>query len=92
MDDKYISRIEEIMEERRKANPLNQEMNRLFEEMFPTDKFNSVFKLGSAHAIATFKNDLYKYFCKDCKDYIDLLIKSYKEDKEMCEMLNKLIK
>lgn len=92
MDKEYMNKIEEIMEERRKANPLNQEMNRIFNEIYPVDKFYSVFKLGYAYMAATLKNDLYKYLCKDCKDYIDAIIKSTKEDKEIGDFLNKLLK
>lgn len=92
-DKDYISKFELLLEQRRRENPLLQEANRLFSEMYPTKQFNSVYKLGVASMLAYLKNDLYKYFCKDCKEYIDLIVKGYKsDDDELQGFLSKLIK
>ncbi len=91
-DYEYLSKIESIMQRRRKKDPLQQEIDRLFTEMYPVEQFMKVHKLGIAHALATFKNHLTEHFCKDCNYVIDEVIKFNKEDKEINEFLIKLLK
>lgn len=92
IDSETLSKIEEAMEFRRSKDPLNVEMNRLFLDMYPTEKFYSILKLGQASMLSFLKNELYKYLCKDDKEYIDAIIKSQKDDSEMKSFLDKLIK
>ncbi len=92
MDREYLNKIEKLIEERRNEEPIQKEINKLFNEMFPTKQFEKVFMLGYAHALATIKNEMYKYFCKDCKEYIDILIDFSKKDGVLADSLNKLIK
>ncbi len=88
----YISKIENIVLEKWKENPLQQEFDRLFEEMYPVKQFENIYKLGAANMLATFKNYLDKHFCKDCRYVVDEVIKFNKQDREMNEFLIKLLK
>jgi len=92
MDSEYLNMIEEIMEKKRQANPLNQEISKLFNKMYPSDQFYNVFKLGYVHALSTLKNDVSKYFCKDCNEYLDMIIKVNREDETTNEYFEKLLK
>lgn len=91
IENETLNKITDTMEYRRSQDPLNIEMNRLFNDIYSTEKFYSVFKLGQAHMLSFFKNDLYKYLCKDDKDYIDGIINAY-TDEEMKGFLDKFIK
>lgn len=92
MDKEYLDKIEELIEERKNEEPIQKEINKLFNEMFPTEQFEKVFRLGYAYALATIKNEMYKYFCKDCREYMDILIDGNKKDSKLSDPLNKLIK
>lgn len=91
-DTKYLNKIEEIINRKREANPLQQEYNKLFNAMYPTEQFENIFKLGYAHAISFLKNDVSKYMCKNCNDYIDTIIKCNRDDKVLDDYFNKLLK
>ena len=91
-DTKYLNKIEEIINRKRKANPLQQEYNKLFNAFYPTEQFENIFKLGYVYAISFIKNDVSKYMCKDCNDYIDTMIKSNRDDKVLDDYFNKLLK
>jgi len=60
--------------------------------VYPYEKLHSIFKLGQAHMLAMFKNNIYQYICNDDKDYIDAIVKQSKEDPEMKGFLDILIK
>jgi hypothetical protein len=91
IDAEIISKFEEILAHRRSKEPLNVEMNRLMNDIYPYDKLHSIFKLGSAQMLAVFKNHVYKYMCKDDRDYIDAIVKANLDDQEMKGFLDKLI-
>lgn len=92
IDSETINKFEGILEYRRNQNPLNVEMNRLMEDVYPYKKLHSIFKLGQASILSALKNDVYKYMGKDGQDCIDLIIKENCNDEEMKEMLDKLIR
>lgn len=92
IDSETISKFEEILEHRCSQNPLNVEMNKLMNDIYPYEKLHSIFKLGSAQMLAIFKNHVYRYMCNDDKDYVDAIIKANSEDPEMKGFLDKLIK
>lgn len=91
-DKDYLNKIEEIMEQKRKADPLNQEMNKLFNEMFPIKQFENVFTLGYAYAFSVLKNEISKYMCEDCNEYIDAIIKTGKNNEFLNNYFGKFIK
>lgn len=91
-DTKYLNKIEEIINRKRKANPLQQEYNKLFNAMYPTEQFENIFKLGYVYALSFLKNDVSKYMCKNCNDYIDTIIKCNRDDKVLDDYFNKLLK
>lgn len=92
MDKDYLNRIEEILKQKRQANPLNQEANKLFNEMFPVKQFEDVFKLGMVYMLSNVKNDVSKYLCRDCNDYIDAIVEVNRSDKVMNKYFDLLIK
>ena len=89
---KTIKKLEEYKAYERSIDPFNIEMNRLMSDVYPYEKLYSIFKLGQAQMLAIFKNNLYKYFCNDDKDYVDAIVKQSKEDIEMKSFLDILIK
>jgi hypothetical protein len=91
-DKDYLNRIEEIMEFRRKENPINQEVTNLFNDMFPTKQFESVLRLGYAWALSDIKNHVSPYMCKDCNKYIDEVIKVNKTEEVMKKYLDRFIR
>lgn len=92
IENETLNKIADAMEYRRSKDPLNIEMTKLFNDIYPTEKIYRVFKLGQANMLSFFKNELYKYLCKDDKDYLDGIIKSCSNDPEMKGFLDKLIK
>ena len=91
-DTKYLNEIEEVINRKREDNPLQQEFNKLFNAMYPTEQFENIFKLGYVYALSFLKNDVSKYMCKNCNDYIDVMIKSNRDDKVLDDYFNKLLK
>jgi hypothetical protein len=91
MEKEYIERIEDIMEERKRKDPLYVEYDRIINKMFPTKEAEEIFTLGRVHMLSTIKNNMYKYMCKDCKEYFDILIESCKKTDNIKDMANKLI-
>ena len=91
IDGETISKFEEILEYRRSQNPLNVEMNRLMNAVYPYEKLHSIFKLGTAQMLALFKNEVYQYMCSEDRDYVDTIIKANLDDPEMKGFLDKLI-
>jgi len=91
IDSEIIRKFEDILEQKRSKEPLQMELNRAMEEIYPYKKVYSVFKLGQASILSLFKNNVYQYMCNDDKDYIDAIIKSQEDDAEMKELLDKLI-
>ena len=87
----YIERIENIMEERKRKDPLYVEYDRIINKMFPIKDVEEIFTLGRVYMLSTIKKDMYKYMCKDCKEYFDLLIESCKKIDNMKDVVNKLI-
>lgn len=92
IESETLSKIEEALEYKRNQEPLYIELNRLMNEVYPYEKLHSIFKFGSAHMLALFKNNVYQYMCNDDKDYIDAIVKANSEDPEMKDFLDKLIK
>jgi hypothetical protein len=90
MDTKYIEKIENILEIRRKENPLKVEADRIWNNIVPSKELNELFVLGRISMLADIKKHAYQYMCKDCKEIIDLFIKQYQTDNEYKEMANKL--
>lgn len=88
---KTIERLEEYNEYKRSQDPFNIEMNRLMNDVYPYEKLHSIFKLGQAHMLSTFKNHIYQYMCKDDKDYIDVIVEQSKVDPEMKGFLDILL-
>jgi hypothetical protein len=91
-DQDYLNKIEEIIQHKREADPLNQEATKLFNKMFPVEQFEDVFLLGYVYALSDIKNNVSKYLCKDCNEYINALIKAYRNNEVMNKYLNKFIK
>lgn len=92
-DKDYLNQIEEIMEHKRNKNPVYQEYNKLFAEMFPVKQFNDVFNLGMAYMLSCIKNDMSEFLCSDRNEYVDLYIKEIKNNNEvMCKYLTAFIK
>ena len=89
---KTIEKLEEYNAYKRSQDPFNIEMNRLMNDVYPYEKLYSIFKLGQAHMLSTFKNHIYQYFCDDDKDYIDEIVIQSKDDQEMKGFLDILIK
>lgn len=88
----FINKIEDIVEKRRKANPLQQEYNRLVNEIYPIDTITNIYKLGYCDMLVNLKKNLSKYFCKDDQEVINEIIRlTRKESKEMDEMIGKLL-
>jgi len=56
---KTIEKLEEYNEYKRSQDPFNIEMNRLMNDVYPYKKLYSIFKLGQAHMLSTFKNHIY---------------------------------
>jgi len=88
----YLNKIEEIIEQKRKADPFCQEYNKLFNEIFPVKQFEDVYRLGSAHMLSFIKNEMSKYLCRDCNEYIDELIKVSRTNEITDKYLNVFIK
>jgi len=86
----FINRVEEIVEKRRMANPLQQEYSQLINQIYPIKAIENVYMLGYCYMLTTLKKDFYKYFCEDDKKIIDEIIKSVRKSKDMDEILNKL--
>ena len=89
---KTIEKHEEYKEYKCSQDPFNIEMTRLMNDVYPYEKLYSIFKLGQAHMLSTFKNHIYQYFCDDDKDYIDEIVRQSKDDQEMKGFLDILIK
>jgi len=89
---KTIEKLEEYKAYKHNIDPFNIEMNRSMSDVYPYEKLYSIFKLGQAHMLSTFKNHIYQYICNDDKDYIDAIVKQSKEDIEMKGFLDILIK
>jgi hypothetical protein len=92
MEDNYLNEIEEIINRKRKTNPLQQEYDKLFNAFYPMEEFYNVFKLGFVQALSIMKNDVSKYMCKDCNECLDIIIKSNRNDKVLDDYFNKLLK
>ncbi len=91
-DIKYLNQIEDIINEKRKSNPLQQEMDKLFNTMYPSEQFINVFKLGYVYALTGLKNEVSKYMCKDCNECLDTVIKCNREDQVISDYFEKLLK
>lgn len=91
-DLEFISKIEEITKQRREEDPIQREVNRLYNLIYPKEAIEGFYILGYCTAVAHIKNDIYKYLCNEDKEYIDLLVSSTKETNGYKEVLEKLIK
>lgn len=87
----FINKIEEMVEKRRKMSPLQQEYEKLLNEIFPIEATANIYRLGYCYMLVSLKKDLSKYFCKDDQKIIDELIKNTRKDKTMDEMIDKLL-
>ena len=54
----FISKVEEMIEERRRGNPLQQEYNRLLNEIYPVEAIESIYKLGYCYMLVSLKKAL----------------------------------
>lgn len=88
----FINKIEEMVEKRREMNPLQQEYNRLLNEIYPLETIENIYRLGYCDMLTTLKKDFSKYFCKDDQEVIDEIIKFARENKVMDEMIDKILK
>ena len=70
----FINKIEDIVEKRRKANPLQQEYNKLLNEIYPFETIEKFYKLGYCYMLIILKKELSKHFCKNDQKIIDEII------------------
>ncbi len=87
----FINKIEDMVEKRRRADPLQQEMDRLLNEIYPIETIGNVYKLGYCHAFAVLKKDFSKYFCEYDQEIVSEIIRNIRKDKVMDEIINKLL-
>lgn len=92
MDDNMKAKLEEARIYKENKKPINIEINKLFNGIFPYDKLYSIFKLGQANLITTLKNDCWNCFDEYGKELIDKIIEADSEDEEMKYFYKKLLK
>ncbi len=88
----FINKIEEMVEKRREMNPLQQEYNRLLNEIYPLETIENIYRLGYCDMLTTLKKDFSKYFCKDDQEIIDEMIRNARKDRAIDEIISKLLK
>jgi hypothetical protein len=91
-DYEFINKIEEITERRRKEDPVQQEMTKFTEMLYPSKALLGIYSLGYCSMLKMLKENLYQYFCKEDKELFDELVNVLKQNDDFKEILEKILK